>query len=168
MHRRSANSKSILPIEQASVRAAVIHPTNKLTVNPSATSHRPRPGLSCDRQTDLDATIGQCAVSHRNRASMRYSHQTQDSVRRWGQGQSALVATACFVLLLYDSVGKWLEALPRVPSRGGGGSSLSRIFRRIFDHSFPACAFVVVEVELSSRTLIPFFRPGSVHSGSES
>ena len=43
----------------------------------------------------------------------------------------------------------------------------------MFDNSFPACALVVVVVflfffiivEISTRTLISFFRPGSVHSG---
>ena len=37
--------------------------------------------------------------------------------------------------------------------------------------SFPACAFLFFfffEVEITSRTLIPLFRPGSVHSGSAS
>ena len=42
-------------------------------------------------------------------------------------------------------------------------------FGRMFDHSFPACAFFFgVEVEISSRTLIPLFTSGSVHSGSAS
>ena len=50
--------------------------------------------------------------------------------------------------------------------------SLARIWGRQFNHSFPACAFVVVvvvvvdvEVEISSRTLVPLFMPGPVHSG---
>ena len=39
----------------------------------------------------------------------------------------------------------------------------------MFDNSFPSCAFVCLfKVEISSRTLIPLFRPGSVHSGSAS
>ena len=47
----------------------------------------------------------------------------------------------------------------------------------MFDNSFPACVLfvvvvvvvvVVVLMEISSRTLIPLFRPGSVHSGSAS
>ena len=54
-------------------------------------------------------------------------------------------------------------------------------FGRMFVNSFPTCAvffsfcfvlfFVVVVVfvvEITSRTLIPLFRPGSVHSGSAS
>ena len=52
---------------------------------------------------------------------------------------------------------------------------LLRFWGRIFNHSFPACALFFVffvclffEVEISSRTLIPLFRPGSVHSGSAS
>ena len=37
------------------------------------------------------------------------------------------------------------------------------------DQSFPACAFFFFfKVEISSRTLIPLYRPGSVHSGSAS
>ena len=40
---------------------------------------------------------------------------------------------------------------------------------RIFDHSYPAFAFFFFfRVESSSRTLIPLFMPGSVHSGSAS
>ena len=42
-----------------------------------------------------------------------------------------------------------------------------RGFRRMFDHSFPECAFFL-EVEISSRTKISLFMPGSVHSGSAS
>ena len=42
----------------------------------------------------------------------------------------------------------------------------------MFDHSFPRlhCLFVCLyfEVEISSRTQIPLFKPGSVHSGSAS
>ena len=44
-------------------------------------------------------------------------------------------------------------------------------FGRMLDHSFPACAFFICffpEVEISSRTLIPNFMPGSVHGGSGS
>ena len=55
---------------------------------------------------------------------------------------------------------------------GGGGFFLAcEDFGRMFDNSFPACAvflFFFYEVEISSRTLIPLFRPGSVHSGSAS
>ena len=39
---------------------------------------------------------------------------------------------------------------------------------RMFNNSFPASAFFLsffFEVEISSRTLIPLFKPGSVHSG---
>ena len=39
-------------------------------------------------------------------------------------------------------------------------------FGRMFDHSFTACAFYFFEVEISSRTLIRLFIPGSAHSGS--
>ena len=37
----------------------------------------------------------------------------------------------------------------------------------MFDHSFPAHVFFF-KVEISSRTIIPLFMPGSVHSGSAS
>ena len=38
----------------------------------------------------------------------------------------------------------------------------------MFNHSFPACAFLLLflKVEITSRTRIPLFMPGSVHSGS--
>ena len=42
-------------------------------------------------------------------------------------------------------------------------------FERMFDASFPTCVFFkyfFFKVEISSCTLIPIFRPGSVHSGS--
>ena len=39
---------------------------------------------------------------------------------------------------------------------------------RMFDYSFPACAFFFFKVEISLRTLIPLFRPESVHNGSAS
>ena len=44
---------------------------------------------------------------------------------------------------------------------------------RTFDYSFPACGFFLFlfflfEVEISSRTLIPLFMPGSVHNDSAS
>ena len=38
-------------------------------------------------------------------------------------------------------------------------------FGRMFDHSFPAYFFFFL-MEISSRTLIPLFMPGLVHSGS--
>ena len=46
-------------------------------------------------------------------------------------------------------------------------------FGRMFNHSFPACPPppprpLILVVEISSRTTIPLFRPGSVHSGSAS
>ena len=47
-------------------------------------------------------------------------------------------------------------------------SLLVRIFGRVFNHSFPGCAFFFFEVEISSCTLIPLFKPGSVHSGTAS
>ena len=44
----------------------------------------------------------------------------------------------------------------------------SKDFGRMFDNSFPACAFFFFSVEISLRTLIPLFMPGLVHSGSAS
>ena len=50
----------------------------------------------------------------------------------------------------------------------GGGTLLAcEDFGRMFDHSFPACTFFFFNVEITSCKLIPFFMPGSVHSGSE-
>ena len=47
----------------------------------------------------------------------------------------------------------------------GGFFHAGEELRGMFDNSFPAKAFFF-KVEISSRTLIPLFRPGSVHSGS--
>ena len=44
-------------------------------------------------------------------------------------------------------------------------SSLARMFGE--GRSFPACAFFSFFVEISSRTSISLFRPGSVQIGSE-
>ena len=41
-------------------------------------------------------------------------------------------------------------------------------FGRMLDNSFPTSAFFFFEVDISSRTLIPLFRPGSVYSVSMS
>ena len=49
--------------------------------------------------------------------------------------------------------------------------SFGIIFGTMFDHLFPACApppLLFFEVEINSRTIIPLFMPGSVHSGSAS
>ena len=53
---------------------------------------------------------------------------------------------------------------------GGGGGSFSLTCEDFWENSFPACAFFFffLEVEISSRTLISLFRPGSDHSGSAS
>ena len=57
-------------------------------------------------------------------------------------------------------------------ARGGGGGGFSLAcedFGRMFDHSFLACfLFFFFKEEISSRTLIPVFMPGSVHSDSSS
>ena len=50
---------------------------------------------------------------------------------------------------------------------GGGFFLKCDDFGRMFDNSFPACAFCF-KVEISLRTLIPLFRPGSVYNGSAS
>ena len=44
----------------------------------------------------------------------------------------------------------------------------ARILGECSTNSFPTCAFFFFKVEISSCTLIPLFRPGSVHSGSVS
>ena len=54
---------------------------------------------------------------------------------------------------------------------GGGGGGVFLTFKdlgRMFDNLFHACAFFFFLVEISSHTLIPLLRPGSVHSGSGS
>ena len=54
---------------------------------------------------------------------------------------------------------------------GAGFFLLPENFGRIFNNSFPTCAFLFFlffKVEISLYTLIPLFRPGSVHSGSAS
>ena len=52
---------------------------------------------------------------------------------------------------------------------GGGGFFLAcEDFRKMFDHSLLALFFFFFKVAVSSRRLIPFFMPGSVHSGSAS
>ena len=54
-------------------------------------------------------------------------------------------------------------------SIGDGFFLLAMIFGRMFDHSYPACAFFSLscfEVEINSRTLIPLLMPGPIHSGS--
>ena len=49
----------------------------------------------------------------------------------------------------------------------GGFFFACKDFGRMYDKSFPACAFFFFfKVEISSRKLIPLFGPGSVHSGS--
>ena len=60
-----------------------------------------------------------------------------------------------------------------VSSNGGRFLLACEKFMKMFDKSFPACVlfcfcFVLLVVGINSRTLIPLFRPGSVHSGSAS
>ena len=51
----------------------------------------------------------------------------------------------------------------------GGFFLTFKDFGRMFNHLFPACAFFFFfKAEISSRSLIPLFMPGSVHSGSAS
>ena len=48
----------------------------------------------------------------------------------------------------------------------GGFSLLYKDFGRMFDNAFPACGFLLFFwVKINLCTLIPLFRPGSVHSG---
>ena len=49
-----------------------------------------------------------------------------------------------------------------VGTKCGGFFLACEDFGRMFDSSFPTCAFFKVEISLC--TLIPLFRPGSVHS----
>ena len=54
-----------------------------------------------------------------------------------------------------------------INSDGGGFFLTYEDMGRMFDHPFPARAYFF-KVEISLRTLIPLFRPGSVHSCSAS
>ena len=62
------------------------------------------------------------------------------------------------------------EVRMQVGLGGGGGLFLAcEDLGRLFDHSFPVWALKKKKEkkkEISSRTLIPLFMPGSVHSGS--
>ena len=71
------------------------------------------------------------------------------------------------VPLQQESISTKLLTRCLFPSSLGSFFLACEIFWRLFDHSFPACAFCVC-VEISSRTLIPLFTPGSVHNGSAS
>ena len=51
---------------------------------------------------------------------------------------------------------------------GGGFFLACEDFWKMFNNLFPACTFLFFKVEISSHKLIPFFKPGSVHSGSAS
>ena len=54
---------------------------------------------------------------------------------------------------------------------GGGDDGLFLVcedFGRMLDNSYPTCAFFFFKVEIRLHTLIPLFRPGSVHIGSVS
>ena len=61
-------------------------------------------------------------------------------------------------------------------NHGGDGAGFfpaCEDFGRMFDNSFSASTFLsffflLFKVEINSRALISLFRPGSVHSGSES
>ena len=82
-----------------------------------------------------------------------------------------------------SSRGRSIQQAAEDMSEGSSGSTASQLagcfvlagdnFGRMFDHSFPACAFFLsffffYDVEISSRTLIPLFMPESVYSGSAS
>ena len=51
---------------------------------------------------------------------------------------------------------------------GGDFFLTSKDIGRMFDNSFPACAFFFFLNEDLLMQIIPLFRPGSVHSGSAS
>ena len=58
---------------------------------------------------------------------------------------------------------------PVICSGGGGGFFLMcKDLGRMFDNSFPTCAFFFFNVEISVCTQIPLFTPKLVHSGSVS
>ena len=71
------------------------------------------------------------------------------------------------------SARKSLDVNHNISTGGGGGGFFFACenFERMFDHSFPACAFFFFfffEAEMSPRTLFPFVMPGSVHGCSAS
>ena len=63
---------------------------------------------------------------------------------------------------------KQSKSLEAITGGGGGFVLVCEDLGRMFDNLFPAYAFFFFKVEISSRTLIPILRPGSVHSGSAS
>ena len=65
------------------------------------------------------------------------------------------------------SVAKIFLGVYFISFAAGGFFLACEDFRRVFDHSPPALflIFFYIKVEISSHTLIPLFRPGSVHSG---
>ena len=58
------------------------------------------------------------------------------------------------------------RANPFLLLSGGGFFLACKDFGRMLDNSFPPAFFFFFKVEISSGTLIPLLKPGSVHSGS--
>ena len=85
-----------------------------------------------------------------------------------------LVLERLISFLWFGSVivhGEWIYFLwsGSVLTYGGGSFLTCEDLGRMFDHSFPTCAFFLsffFEVEISLCTLISLFMPGLVHSGS--
>ena len=69
---------------------------------------------------------------------------------------------------MYQNFAKVVIIATQQPVCVGGFFLACEDFGRVFDHSFPACALPPPpqkKKEISSRTLIPLFLPGLVHSG---
>ena len=77
------------------------------------------------------------------------------------------VSVDMFVNFTFISVGMFYS-LSVVYFIGGGFFLTCEDLGGRFDDSFSVSAFFFFQVDISSCTLIPQFRPGSVHSGSAS
>ena len=90
--------------------------------------------------------------------SMKNKNATTQVVHQWPLQKTMLIV-----------VYQWLLEMVCSCLTGGGGFFLAcKDFGRMFSLSFPACTFFFFFLEISLRSLIPLFRPGSVHSGSAS
>ena len=80
----------------------------------------------------------------------------------------------CKLCVIHHKTLFWTSALmcaANLPVCGRGFFLASKNSEKLFNHSFPTCGFFFFfffKVEISSCTLVPLFRPGSVHSGSAS
>ena len=97
---------------------------------------------------------------------VKYLPHKKSKLRRWGT--AVLYWIQCILLPLLSLLGcscfsLWDNRCPR--TFVVVGFFLAYEDFKMFDDSFPACAFFF-KVEIGMCTLIPLFRPGSVYSGS--